>query len=153
MKRINSVISDWLARVVAVVLAAFGFSCGDNEAPCMYGTPTGDFEVSGSVTDANDNPVEGAEIRVTKKDCPSTAYSEGTTKTNSDGTYIMSKEGTIPHDVWKVVCIPPDDSLEPDSTNVRVKYVKIKDKKDAWMYVGETSFEANFKLKKRNTEQ
>lgn len=47
-----------------VFLALLGFSCSDN-GECMYGTPSGSFEVKGIVAHAGGNPVEGAEVKAT----------------------------------------------------------------------------------------
>ena len=48
-------------------LALLGFGCSNDggDYPVMYGSPIADFEVKGSVTDAEGNAVKDAEVRVT----------------------------------------------------------------------------------------
>ena len=55
-----------LSRLCAAVLVLLGFaSCEKfNEMRCEYGTPSMDFRVKGTVTDADMNPVEGIRVIV-----------------------------------------------------------------------------------------
>ncbi len=109
----------------------------------MYGSPTSDFEIKGTVTTEEGRAVEGAEIRVTGSDEPSGYYTFSTTATNKYGEYFTYGEG---HG-WssmKVVCIPEDDDLEPDSVIIKMNYVG----KDGW-YWGLAKETVNFTLKKK----
>lgn len=48
-------LQSFASRMCIAMLAVLGFSCSDDEEEnilCMYGTPTGTFEVKGQVTDA-----------------------------------------------------------------------------------------------------
>ena len=102
-------------------LALLGFGCSDGgDYPLMYGSPIADFEVKGSVTDAEGNAVKDAEVRVTAPDAPSGVYSIGKDTTNVSGSYNVSEDRRIgsPSEKVKVVCVPADDSLEADSTVV-----------------------------------
>ena len=58
----------------------------------MYGTPTGDFEIKGSVTSEEGKAVADAEIRVTSPDAPSEIFSFMTVATDTEGQYIAKGE-------------------------------------------------------------
>lgn len=146
--------SSLISRLCAVVLAVLGFSCSsevENSSLCMYGTPTGSFEAKGAVTDEEGKPVMDAEIKITEKYVPSSDYSIANALTNANGIY--EAEGRCLSDSLKVVCLPADKSLEPDSLYVKLEYKhdKVNDKKykNAWMYIGNASFTADFKLKRK----
>lgn len=55
-----------LHKLLVGVLALLGFSSchsdDDEDYPCMYGMPVSTFEVKGTVTDAQNNPVSQAAI-------------------------------------------------------------------------------------------
>jgi len=55
-----------LSRFCAAVLALLGFaSCEKfNDIRCEYGTPSVDFKVKGTVTDADEKPIEGIRVIV-----------------------------------------------------------------------------------------
>lgn len=137
--------SSIISRLCIIALSIIGYnSCNSGE--CMYGTPTGSFEIKGEVSNEDGFPVKEAIIRVTKPESNSDNWSVARTITNIDGTYNASGE-CIPRRELKVVCIPTDNTYEPDSINVPVtyKYDK-KHKKDAW-YEGHASVNVDFKLK------
>lgn len=145
MKKFNEKMMAIVSHLCVAVLALLGFSCSDsNGYLCMYGTPSGDFEAKGLVTNEEGSPVEDAEVRVTYPEISSDKYSFASVKTNSGGDYALKGESTGIKEV-KVVCVPPGD-LEPDSVIVTLNY----DKKgsDGW-YIGKASFTADFKLKKQ----
>ncbi|MDE5870013.1 MAG: radical SAM-associated putative lipoprotein, partial [Muribaculaceae bacterium] len=113
---------------------------------CMYGTPTGDFEIKGMVTSEDDQAVPDATVRVTKPDMPSGTYSIETTKTDKDGKYTL-KGVDFPTDM-KVVCIPDNPMLEADSTIVELDYKKDPKDKNTWNR-GHAEATVDFRLKKR----
>ena len=136
-------LSTLLKAMSSSLLTLLGFSsCSDNEV--MYGMPFGSFEVKGAVTDDNGKPVSDAEIRVTLPTLPSGIESLGTTQTGDDGNYDISESG------WpsklKIVCIPSQSELLPDSVIVDMKY-KGGDKE--WN-MGHAEKTINFRLKKGN---
>lgn len=50
---------------LGVLLVSIGFSSckgGGSGGMSMYGTPTADYEISGKVTDLNNNPIEGINV-------------------------------------------------------------------------------------------
>lgn len=133
-------------------LALLGFGCSDGgDYPLMYGSPIADFEVKGSVTDAEGNAVKDAEVSVTAPEAPSGVYSIGRDTTNVSGSYNVSEDRRIgsPSEKVKVVCVPADDSLEADSTVVTLK--KVSDGDGDW-YCGKGEATVNFRLKKKTAE-
>ena len=122
MKKVYRSISSFSAWLCALGLSLLGYSCDEISEPgsCMYGTPNGDYEIKGSVTTEDGKPVDNATIKVTGPQIPSGEYSYSTTTTNQEGAY-QTTGNNIPDDL-KVVCIPSDPTLEPDSTIVKMKY-------------------------------
>jgi len=57
---------NWIARLCAAVLALLGFASCDKIADvrCEYGVPSVDYKVKGTVTDADENPLEGIRVIV-----------------------------------------------------------------------------------------
>lgn len=74
--------------------------------------PTSDFEIKGSVTDEARQAVKDAEIMVTAPEVNSDISSAITTKTNRYGQYSIS---LLFYPELKVVCIPKETNLRPDS--------------------------------------
>lgn len=150
MKTFNRKTSSLLSKLCAACLAVLGYSCSSSEAPDMYGTPVGDFEIKGAVTTEDDEAVENAEIRVTPAGTPSGLYTLSSTQTDKKGNYQVEER------FWgselKVVCIPHNLNIEADSVIVRLDYKHdgIHEEKDAW-YEGFAQETVNFKLK--NKEQ
>ncbi len=133
MKPINKQISTFLTSICSVLLSLLGFSCSsspdDPDYPVMYGIiPNGHFEIKGTVTDQKGNDIEDAEIRVTGPDYPSYQTSL-TAKTNAEGNYVISALSIV--ESVKVVCIPAQNNLEPDSVIVKLE-PKDSNKGDSW---------------------
>lgn len=152
MKKTYRTISSLWAAMCAGALTLLGFGCSDNEGGgnglCMYGTPTGYFEVKGAVTDEAGNPVDNADIYVTHPEGQSGIYSFAKGKTDDKGDYLI-ETSDFPKTEIKVVCKPEDENLEPDSVNVKMKFEKDrKHDKDPW-YSGKAKATVNFKLKKK----
>lgn len=151
MANIKNHFSTMLTGICSLLLSLLGFSCSSTsrEEPCMYGQPTGDFEIKGAVTTEDGAPVEKAEIRVTHKDFPSGEYSIETTTTNTDGDYIAIGDSYALREL-KVVCLPSDPQLEADSVIVTLNYNR--DKAGTW-YAGEAKEIVNFKLKPKTAAE
>lgn len=143
-------LSGIVSRLCIAFLAFLGFSCSC-EPSCMYGTPNGDYEIKGSVTTEDNKPVENATIRVTDSNCPSGYYSYSSATSNNEGFYETS--GNASGGDLKVVCIPSDPTLEPDSTIVAMKYEKSKKKKDDGWYKGLGKAVVDFKLKRKSGDK
>lgn len=150
MKLIEKRHSSLLSVLCYALLSLLGFSCSSPEDILdMYGMPTGDFEIKGAVTTEEGSAVGDAEIRVTGPDNPSGIYSIQTTKTKPNGRYETTGE-TYGYSQLKVVCIPSDPMLEPDSIIVKMNYNK--ENAGSW-YVGEAKETVNFKLKGKVIEE
>ncbi|MDO4336153.1 MAG: radical SAM-associated putative lipoprotein [Bacteroidales bacterium] len=147
-------VTSMFTRLCLAFMALLGFSsCDSSGEPLMYGMPTSSFESKGKVTDEKGNPVEGAEIRLTDEYAHSGVSSFATARSGADGSYLMDGSFSDMAHSFKVVCIPLDDSLQPDSVLIDVE--PIHDKKyekkysDVFLYCGHYSITADFKLKKK----
>lgn len=153
MKKASRKFNKFLNAVFAVLLAALGFSCSDeddpNDIPCMYGTPHGNFEVKGTVVDENDRPIPNAKIAIRegRKIDGNTKWFDAewycSTTTDNTGTYSVKGSGMI--DEIRIVCTPPDGSFEADSTETKLNF-NDDGRDDPW-YFGSATVEQNFKLK------
>ena len=147
-------LSGIVSKLCVALLAFLGYSCNgdeDKEVICMYGTPTGDYEIKGSVRTEDNQPVENATIRVTHPKRSSGDYTYSTVASNKDGVY--ETEGHCAAWDLKVVCIPSDPTLEPDSTIVTMKYEKPKKQKDDGWYEGFAKAVVDFKLKRKGNNK
>lgn len=150
MTRIKTHLSTFFTAIFSALLSLLGYGCSlSHDEPCMYGMPTGDFEIKGAVTTEDGNAVGNAEIRVTSRDIPSGIYSHETTTTNADGQYIVKGESYAESEL-KIVCIPATAELEPDSVIVKMHYNK--DKNETW-YVGSAEEKVDFKLTKTSEQE
>lgn len=139
MKLFNHRLS--ISTICYTFLSLFGFSCSSEQ--CMYGTPIGDFELKGVVTDEAGKEVHNAEIRVTYPDAPSGIYRLDETTTDTKGNYEVKGNEFLTQ--LKVVCIPESTDLQPDSVIVKMDY-KDADKHNSWDY-GHAKATVNFTLK------
>ncbi len=145
MSKIKNHFSTMLMGICSSLLTLLGFSCSSEEQPCMYGMPTGGFEIKGSVTTEDGAPVDDAEIRVNHANAPSGVYPFVITSTNAEGDYTAIGHSHADPEV-KVVCLPSDPQLEPDSVIVEMHYNK--ENAGSW-YVGDAKEIVNFKLKSK----
>ena len=160
MKHI-SIFSSITSRCCTLLLAWLGISCSSDDTDidypyiCMYGSPTGSFEVKGAVATEDGTPIPDAEIRVTPSATPSGIWSYVTTTTGKDGTYAIKYERASTQDL-KIVCLSPDQKLASDSITVPVKYQFDKehsqDKNNPW-YQGHADLTVDIKLKAKPTEE
>lgn len=142
-------LSALLSKVCAAVIAWLGFGCSADE-PCMYGTPTGSFEIKGQVTAEEGSPVEGARIRVTDPDRPSGLFCFDEALTGTDGRYMTAGEDFAIKEL-KVVCLPDNPALEADSVIVEAKHTD--GGKDGSWYFGNAKATVDFKLKKKQSAE
>ncbi|MDE5850432.1 MAG: radical SAM-associated putative lipoprotein [Muribaculaceae bacterium] len=146
MRLIKRPNSSLLTSICSLLLSLLGFSCSSPEdVPDMYGQPVGDFEIKGAVTDEAGSVISNAEIRVTYPEAPSGIYRFGETKTNSEGSYEIKGYEYAPK--MKVVCIPENSDLQPDSVIVNMEY-KDRDKHDSWN-LGHAEATVDFSLKSK----
>lgn len=147
MNRIKNHFSSFLTAICSALLSFLGYGCSSSpeNQPEMYGMPTGDFEIKGSVTTEAGKAVDNADIRVTAPSIPSGEYSFQSTKTNEKGEYIAVGQSYGEQEL-KVVCIPNNLDLESDSVIIKLDYNK--DNADFW-YSGYAEETVNFQLKEK----
>ncbi len=149
MQRLTTRLSAFLSQVCAVAIAWLGFGCSADE-PCMYGTPTGSFEIKGQVTTEEGAPVKGARIRVTESDRPSGIFYLDEVQTGTDGRYMTAGSDYARKEL-KVVCLPDNPALEADSVIVDVRHID-NGKDDPWN-LGHAKATVDFKLKKKQSAE
>ncbi len=151
MRSIKKHLSTAITALCGGVLTLLGYGCSSSQEdqPAMYGMPTGDFEIKGSVTTEDGNGIADAEIRVTHDKVSSGVYSLQTTSTDINGQYKANGDSEAASKL-KVVCIPSDPTLEADSVVVTMHYNK--ENAGSW-YVGDAEETVNFKLKHKTPEQ
>lgn len=157
MERICNKFSSLIAYVCGAIITLLGFSgCNHNDEPHygpeMYGTPYATFEVKGTVTDENDQPVADAVVRVSDSEDTITEdnsdwvfFAKGVTDQN--GYYCITGREFGPKAI-RIECLPDDPNLEPQTLIVDVKYDKTDDN-DGWHW-GHASLTVDFKLKSRD---
>lgn len=145
-------ILNLISALMSGVLALLGFSGCSSDGPMdMYGTPYGEFKVSGLVKDSSGTPLANARIIVRKykrADTKDYHYEPGasdTVMTDSKGRY--SDVGQIVEKEIRVVCEDPSGVYAPDSTDVKLQF------KDAdGMYMGLADATVDFTLGKSTTD-
>ncbi len=149
--------SSFLSRICAAFITLLGFGCSSDEPGdesgliCMYGCPTGTFEIKGKVSAGNENKPVEAVIKVTEPNCDSGAFYFTSVQTGVSGKYEATLSGSV-FDEVKVVCLPVDTRLEADSTFVTLNYIKRKDDHNEWS-LGTAEATVNFNLKERHNAQ
>lgn len=154
MKKNKWNLGKWISGLCSAGVAVMGFGCNSEEGSgegLMYGTPTSTFEIKGTVTDMDGNAVGNAAIRVViPPDKDSGLYGMDLSKTDTQGAYKVGGELFTEIDMMKVVCIPEQPALEPDSVVVELNYIG-NDKDKPWYSHAEKK--VDFKLKeKKNAE-
>ena len=131
--------------LMAMLFGLLGFSaCSDDEEDepiYMYGTPTADYIVKGTVTDEAGNPIMGINI-----------YPSGTltpAKTDAEGRF---KTDTLSYDGPYIFVDPDGDAnggrFETDTLHYNdFKCTKVGESKHDW-HMGVFELEAEVKLKK-----
>ena len=136
--------------LMAMLFGLLGFSaCSDDEEDepiYMYGTPTADYIVRGTVTDEAGNPIMGINI-----------YPSGTltpAKTDAEGRF---KTDTLSY-VGPYIFVDPDGDanggrFETDTLYYNdFKCTKVGESKHDWQHMGVFELEAEVKLKKEVKE-
>ena len=147
-KKIN--FSALISRLCAMGVAFLGFGCSSSEEGepiFMYGTPTGSWEIRGSVSDQEGKSVAEATVRVTVPELDSDNHPMAEAETDNEGAYSIEDGHLV--DRVKVVCVPEDPTLAADSTLVDLKYVKDRNDKTTW-YRGHAEATVDFKLKPKS---
>jgi len=122
MKKITVRTGQIINSIFAGILTLLGFSSCDDEE-CMYGTPTGYYEIKGTVTEESGRAVEGAKIimRLIYGNSAHTAWGD-TVITDNKGEYMLKSRSVWAHNKIRMVCKPESDTLETDSINMTVSF-------------------------------
>lgn len=149
MKKICIKAGNIVRSMLAGAISLLGFTaCDDTDderLPLMYGTPTGYYEIKGSVTAESGSPVENARVILRHINRLGTSTERGDTVfTDSKGIYKL-KTGGWPDENIRIVCQPQSDALEADSINLTVEF---KDGDGPWNN-GTARETVNFKLKNK----
>lgn len=145
MKRITFRVNTLINGLLAGALGLLGFaSCGEDEdTPCMYGTPTGVYQIKGTVTDETDKPVDNATVIMRRIRDKEVLASLTTAITKANGEYSF-RISDFPMEKIRLVCRPQSSGLEADSVDIEVHFDGKGD--GPWM-VGTARETVNFKLK------
>ena len=136
-----------IGSIFSAIIAMLGFS--SCEAEYMYGTPNGDFRVSGLVTDEEGAPVNKARVIVRPYGFGDghyflNDYECDTLSTDIAGKYRGELKRRSPSKKIVIVCEDPQGGYQTDSVEVNPKY----EGGDHDWYMGAATAEVNFKLKK-----
>lgn len=134
-----------LSAIMSGIISLLGFSACSNEI--MYGSPHGDFKVSGLVKSESGQPIQNVRIIIRKwspgKDYLYVPGASDTVMTNVKGMYYDSGESSG-ETRMRVVCEDPSGAYESDSVEVRLDY---KGGDHDW-YIGKAEATADFTLRK-----
>ena len=157
MKKLSTSITRIYSMMISGLISILGFaSCeDDNQNVTMYGSPYGEFEAKGTVTDEEGKPVKDAQI-ITRPVYISydgvqnvDYYNSDTTYTNATGKYTISDDRTG-SEYLRIIVHPKNDDLESDSTREKLHYVG----GDHSWYMGKAILTKDFTLKaKADTEE
>ncbi len=144
-----------LTRILgALIFSLLGFSSCNKYSPCMYGTPSADFEVGGTVEDEAGNPVEGIRAIVKyKRNMPESEWNGDTLYTDDKGRYYRDLGSLFPGscDDLKVVFEDIDgeeNGGEFESKTVVGQKKQVKKGDGSW-YSGAFEVTADAVLKKK----
>lgn len=143
------------------ILSILGFAACDEigNQECMYGTPTLDFQLKGTVTTEDDKPLEGIQVIVRKawnnQDFPKGA---DTLYTNAQGEFATSKITTSGINEQKVYFNDVDGeknggTFKSDSVLLRELDRKPVKKGDNSWYQGEYEMTVSVKLSPAEAEE
>lgn len=144
MKIVSKKFSTLIYALLSGLLGLIGYSCGDEES-LMYGTPTGSYEIKGTVTDDEGNPVEGAKVTVGDVDSPK-CFNLDSTITDSKGEYLLNGQITTFNEKYvRMGCTPKGEDLNSETGNIKLIF---KGGDGSWYY-GEAEARKDFQLKKK----
>lgn len=149
-----------IEQLLSGALALLGFAGCENvwNEPDLYGTPSVDFRVLGTVTDQTGTPLKGIQVVVGDQDIingyesPSQWNKPDTTYTDSKGEFSSSKIEAITYQNMMVNIQDIDGEAnggEFEGQKLAVKNLEKKQVKegDSW-YDGEFEFSTKVRLKK-----
>ncbi|MGP1476254.1 MAG: radical SAM-associated putative lipoprotein [Phocaeicola sp.] len=142
----NKIISYLLTGILGIL----GFSSCVGDEPDEYGTPTVDYVYKGKVTDEKDVPIQGIQVAADLKDPNDASIKKDTIYTDANGEFQKKITGlyTVKSATIKFSDVDgKQNGSFQDATITTEDLVKTK-KRNGW-YLGEFTFTANQKLKKK----
>ncbi|MCQ2253666.1 MAG: radical SAM-associated putative lipoprotein [Bacteroidales bacterium] len=165
----KQMLNKWWTRILVMFLALLGYACGDSEkeedeiinddvvqgqdpddddddiyGPELYGCPSASYKVTGSVTDNDNEPVEGAKVKLELD-----YYQKASTLTAKDGTFTVDIYGVQPYSDYACLITSCDGYL---SDTLRVKFSDLTGGDGHW-YWGEGTAIATVKLNPKPTTE
>ena len=140
--------------LIATLVSLLGFtSCGNflvkYGAPVEYGTPFATWDVSGKVSDEENNPIENAQVIVRS---PKPGQIRDTLYSDEEGLYRGSYPGVFPYSNDSIDIVVRDTAgvYASDSVRVAVEYDKSEVADDDSWNRGTAYIQQDFQLKKVN---
>ena len=151
-----------VGRLLSGALALLGFAgCNIGDEPVLYGSPSVDYRVMGTITDTNGKPIQGIRVVVADEDVINgKIYAEDypwvtsdTTYTDNKGQFSSSKINDISYTRTLIDIQDIDDEANGGVFNEKRLHInhfekKQVKKKDGW-YSGEFEFSKDIQLTKR----
>lgn len=125
LTKLNQLINHYLHRLIVITLALLGFSsCGDDEEEypaLMYGPLYSTFEVKGTITNSENNPINGAEVISKMGHWTENGvifYPGNGTRTDQNGEYVLEITKR-PFDYVRIIAIDETTQIK-DSTEFQI---------------------------------
>ncbi|MCQ2251404.1 MAG: radical SAM-associated putative lipoprotein [Bacteroidales bacterium] len=140
----------WWTRILVMVLALLGYACGDSDEEeirgelCLYGSPSASYKVTGSVTDNDNKPLEGAKVKLELD-----YYQKASTLTAKDGTFTVDLYSVSPYPDYAYLITSCDGYV---TDTVDVKFSDLTGGDGDW-YWGEGTAIATVKLNPKPTTE
>ncbi len=166
MKKIRSGWMNFCHKAFGSILVMLGFSSCENGlwgdivggGVCMYGTPSADYTVKGTLVDEAGKPVTSASVTVRNlgpggvyvdeyKELYNNEYMNTTVKSDAEGEYSITVND-FPRDDMVFRVVVKDEAHKADSVEVKMGAPN-DDNDDAW-YSGEAVKVVDFILKKED---
>ena len=129
--------------ILAFLLTLLGFTACESPK-CEYGVPHADFDVSGEITDQDDQPLENIQVRV-RDEWGNTYPAE---YTDIDGAYRIINEETFPSDSMDIIVRDTAGVYESDSVRIKTDYDLSGVVEGGW-YQGQATIHHDFQLRKK----
>lgn len=152
MNRLLSSLNRITSVLFSAIIALLGFSSCEDDGGMnvvMYGAPYGEFEVKGTVTDVDGNPLENTQIIIRPVNIDYEAkehvdyyYNCDTTYTDVSGQFKVNNEHGF-SEYLRIVAHPANKTLESDSIRQKLHY---SGGDNSW-YMGKAKITQDFILK------
>ena len=151
-----------VGRLLSGALALLGFAgCNNGDEPVLYGSPSVDYRVMGTITDTDGKPIQGIRVVVADEDVINGKISaeeypwvtSDTTYTDNKGQFSSSKINDISYTRTLIDIQDIDGEANGGVFNEKRLHInhfekKQVKKKDGW-YSGEFEFSKDIQLTKR----